>query len=208
MRCREREPDRSAPRAAAVEQAVRPGVLALQGSAEPHSARLRELGYEPVEVRQRPHLDAVTHLILPGGESTTLHHLLTLYGLWDPIVERYRANDLALFGTCAGAILLGWAEDSERPPRMRLADAAVARNAYGRQVDSFTRDLVLEGFDGPPFHAIFIRAPRIGAVGPKLQVLARDGADPVLVEGGRILLATFHPELTEDTRIHERFLRM
>jgi len=183
-------------------------VLGLQGSTEPHLARLRELGQDPIEVRQLRHLEGVTHLVLPGGESTTLHHLLTLYGLWEPVLERHRAGELALFGTCAGAILLGWDRDGERPPRMRLADVEVVRNAYGRQVDSFTRDVGLEGLDGPPFHAIFIRAPRFGAIGPGYRVLARDGSDPILVEGRRLLLATFHPELTRDLRIHRHFLSM
>jgi 5'-phosphate synthase pdxT subunit len=180
------------------------GVLALQGDFEPHARVLRELGHEPVLVRNREQLARVTHLVLPGGESTTLHHLLELFGLWDAIRGRYRDGSLALFGTCAGAILLG-RSDGERPPRLELLDAVLARNAFGRQVDSFVETLDV---DGAPLPCVFIRAPRFVSVGANARVLARRGDEPVLVEGPRLLAATFHPELSGETRLHRRFLEL
>ena len=121
---------------------MRVGVLALQGSCEPHCDRLVDLGVEPVRVRRLEHLEGLTHLVFPGGESTTLWRLLELYGLWEPIIERSRAGELVLFGTCAGAILMGGAS-ADPPPRMELLDAVVHRNAYGRQLDSFTAEVEL-----------------------------------------------------------------
>src|SRR5689334_3618558 len=131
-----------------MDRAKNVGVLALQGSFEPHMRAVRRLGFEPVLVRSPDDLEGLTHLILPGGESTTLHHLLELFGLREPIVERAKRGDLALFGTCAGAILLG-REDGARPPRFGLLDAGLERNAYGRQVDSFRAPIELEGIAGP-----------------------------------------------------------
>ncbi|MCY3001326.1 MAG: pyridoxal 5'-phosphate synthase glutaminase subunit PdxT [Planctomycetota bacterium] len=180
------------------------GVLALQGGFEPHVAMLARLGVRAREVRSVEALRAVTHLVLPGGESTTLHHLLRLFGMWDELGARFRAGELALFGTCAGAILLGRG-DGERPPRLELLDAVLARNAYGRQVDSFTRELDVLGL---PMACTFIRAPRIVSVGPDVRVLAQLEADPVLVEARGLLAATFHPELGLDPRVHERFLAL
>lgn len=186
------------------------GVLCLQGSSEPHLARLRDLGVAPREVRQRKDLDGLTHLILPGGESTTIRHLLDLFGLTELLLERHRAGALCLFGTCAGAILLGH-DDGTRPKRLALLDVTLERNAYGRQVDSFSEPLALElpGEVGrAPFHGVFIRAPRFARVGPGVRVLARRGDEPVLVEGPGALAGTFHPELTGDLRIHRHFLAM
>ena len=180
------------------------GVLALQGDFEPHARMLHALGHEPVLVRNAEQLARVSHLVLPGGESTTLHHLLELFELWEPIRERYREGSLALFGTCAGAILLG-KSDGTRPPRMELLDAVLARNAYGRQVDSFVKTLEL---DGAPLECVFIRAPKFVSVGARARVLVRDGADAIVVEGPRLLAATFHPELSGDKRLHERFLAL
>lgn len=201
---------------------IRAGVLSLQGSAGPHLDRLRDLGLEPIAVRQRPDLAGLTHLILPGGESTTLHHLLTLYELWQPIIDRARRGDLAIFGTCAGAILLGRAAASERgaerPPRMQLLDAVVVRNAYGSQLDSFRDAIRLDlpageqadpgaGSGDPPLRGVFIRAPRFVETGADVRVLATHASDPVLIESGNLLAATFHPELTDDLRIHRYFVR-
>jgi 5'-phosphate synthase pdxT subunit len=183
------------------------GVLGLQGSSALHEERLRELGARVREVRQLRDLHEVQHLILPGGESTTIHHLLELYGLRTEIVRRFRSGTLALFGTCAGAILLGQ-DDGERPPRLGLLDAVLTRNAYGRQIDSFTRDLTLTGIEGGPFHGVFIRAPRFRRWGTDCRILAVDGDDPVLLEAPGILAATFHPELTQDLRVHQYFLAM
>jgi len=187
-------------------QAQKAGVLALQGSFEPHARALARLGHEPVLVRAPADLVGLSHLILPGGESTTLQHLLELFGLWDPILDRARAGDLALFGTCAGAILLG-KEDGSPPQRFGLLDAGLERNAYGRQVDSFRASIEIEGLEGGPMQAIFIRAPRFASVGESARVLSRLEGEAVLVEQPGLLAATFHPELSEDDRLHARFLR-
>jgi 5'-phosphate synthase pdxT subunit len=182
------------------------GVLALQGDARPHVASFARLGLTAREVRAPCDLDGLTHLVLPGGESTTLHHLLALFGLDARIREAHAAGELALFGTCAGAILAS-RDTGERPPRLGLLDARVRRNAYGHQIDSFTRPLRIEGIEDP-FPGVFIRAPRFTELGPSVRVLARDGDDPVLVEAPGVLAATFHPELTDDPTLHARFLEL
>lgn len=184
------------------------GVLALQGSSEPHLDKLRELGVAAREVRQRRDLERLTHLILPGGESTTIRHLLDLFGLTEPIVARARAGELALYGTCAGAILLAQ-DDGTRPARLGLLDATVARNAFGRQIDSFSRDVPL-ALDGAPapFHCVFIRAPRFTRLGPSVRVLGAFEGEPILVEAPGLLAGSFHPELTGDLRVHRHFLAM
>jgi 5'-phosphate synthase pdxT subunit len=197
---------------------IRAGVLGLQGSSEPHLERLAELGLTPVEVRQKRHLTGLTHLILPGGESTTIRHLLDLFGLTPELVARQRGGEICLFGTCAGAILLA-RDDGERPSRLALLDAEVERNAYGRQVDSFTREvqlalgtrdvpLPLAGSGEPPFHCVFIRAPRFKAVGAGVKVLGAIEGEPILVTAPGLLAGTFHPELTGDLRVHRHFLEM
>ncbi len=198
---------------------TRAGVLALQGSSEPHLERLRELGLAPREVRQRQDLEGLTHLILPGGESTTIRRLLDLFGLADLLVARHRAGELALFGTCAGAILLAQ-EDGTPPRRLALLDATVARNAYGRQTESFAREayLALGSCDAnlaldlsaaePPFHCVFIRAPRFARVGASVRVVGALDGEPILVEAPGLLAGTFHPELTADLRVHRHFLAM
>ena len=194
---------------------TRAGVLGLQGSSEPHLERLAELGLAPVEVRQKRHLTGLTHLILPGGESTTIRHLLDLFGLTPELVARQRGGEICLFGTCAGAILLA-RDDGERPPRLSLLDAEVERNAYGRQIDSFTREVKLSlgpadaaGAAGePPFHCVFIRAPRFKSVGAGVKVLGEIEGEPILVSSPGLLAGTFHPELTGDLRVHRHFLQM
>jgi 5'-phosphate synthase pdxT subunit len=182
------------------------GVLALQGDFAPHGAALARLGVDAREVRAPRDLASLSHLVLPGGESTTLWHLLELFGLVEPLVARHRAGELALFGTCAGAILLG-RDGGERPPRLGLLDCAVARNAYGTQLDSFTRRLSIPVL-GRELDCVFIRAPKLRTVGPGVEVLARDGDDPILVRAPALLAATFHPELTNDPGVHELFLTM
>jgi pyridoxal 5'-phosphate synthase pdxT subunit len=172
------------------------GVLALQGAFREHAAALRKLGAAVVEVRRPDELDGLDGLVIPGGESTTMMRLAELYGL-DDAIRGYRG---AIFGTCAGMIVL----DSEH---WDLADLVVDRNAFGRQVRSFEADVALAG-DEIPLRGVFIRAPRIRDAGADLEVLGELDGEPVLVRDGRLLLATFHPELTEDLRVHELFLQL
>ena len=169
-------------------------MLALQGNFREHAAVLRRLGAEPVEVRKPEELAGLDGLVVPGGESTAIARLMRLYGL----EEALRRFEAPVFGTCAGLILLG-------RDRLGLVDVEVARNAYGRQVASFEADLALEGED-EPLRGVFIRAPRVVDVGPDVEVLAELDGEPVLLRQGRFLVASFHPELTDDTRVHERFL--
>jgi 5'-phosphate synthase pdxT subunit len=183
-----------------VDQPLRIGVLAVQGNFREHAAVLRRLGAEPVEVRLPGELAGLDGLILPGGESTAITRLMRLYGL----DEALRSFDPPIFGTCAGMIVL----DREH---LGLADIRVARNAFGRQRHSFEADLevsALFGGEGEPLRAVFIRAPWIEDAGPDVEILAEVDGHPVLARDGRILVAAFHPELTDDTRIHEFFLEL
>ena len=175
---------------------MRIGVLALQGAFREHAQMLRRLGAEVVEVRLPAELEGLDGLVIPGGESTTIMRLAEIYGL-DEAIRRYRG---AIFGTCAGMIVLDRAH-------LGLADLEVDRNAYGRQVRSFEADVRLED-DEPPLRGVFIRAPRIRELGSELEVLGTLDGEPVLVRDGRLLLAAFHPELTDDVRVHERFLEL
>jgi 5'-phosphate synthase pdxT subunit len=175
---------------------VRIGVLAVQGNFREHVAVLRRLGADPVEVRKPEQLAGLDGLVVPGGESTAIGRLIRLYGLEEGI----RRFERPIFGTCAGMILL----DRDHLGR---ADIAVQRNAYGRQVASFEADLELDG-EAEPLRGVFIRAPWIEVAGPEVEVLAEHDGRPVLVRDGNILLASFHPELTADTRVHERFLEL
>jgi 5'-phosphate synthase pdxT subunit len=179
-----------------VQRPVKVGVLALQGAFREHTRSLRRLGAEVVEIRKPADLEGLDGLVVPGGESTTIMRLAELYGL----DEALRSFDGALFGTCAGMIVL----DRDH---LALADIEVDRNAYGRQVWSFEADVALAG-DELPLHGVFIRAPRIRELGPDVEVVGRLGDEPVLVRDGRLLLATFHPELTDDLRVHELFLEL
>ena len=174
--------------------AARVGVLALQGNFREHEAMLRRLGVDAVEVRKPEELAGLDGLVVPGGESTTFMRLMRLYGLDEAIREFQRP----VLGTCAGMIVL----DRDH---LGLVDLEVDRNAYGRQVASFEADLRLAGED-EPLRGVFIRAPRVRATGEDVEVLAEHEGEPVLVRDGRILVASFHPELTEDTRVHELFL--
>ena len=155
---------------------------------------LRGLGATPVEVRKPEELDGLDGLVIPGGESTAITRLMRLYGL----EEALRGFTRPVFGTCAGMILL----DRDH---LGLVDISVRRNAYGRQVASFEADLELDG-DAEPLRGVFIRAPRVDEVGPEVEVLAEHDGEPVLLREGRFLVASFHPELTDDPRVHERFL--
>jgi pyridoxal 5'-phosphate synthase pdxT subunit len=169
------------------------GVLAVQGNFREHVAMLRRLGADPVEVRKPEQLTGLDGLVIPGGESTTFMRLMRLYGL----EEAVRGFERPILGTCAGLIVL----DHEH---LGLLDVDVSRNAYGRQVASFEADLDLG--EGAPLRGIFIRAPRVRRVGAEVEVLAELDGEPVLMRQGRFLVATFHPELTDDTRVHELFL--
>jgi len=179
------------------------GVLALQGDFEAHEKALARAGAEPVEVRSAEDLQNVDGLVIPGGESTTMWKLLVEENLLQPLREFGARRPI--FGTCAGAILL--ASDVSNPPQpsLGLMDIDVERNAYGRQLESRIATLQPEGLKGD-LEAVFIRAPIIRRVGGDAKVLARYRGDPVLVEQGRHLVATFHPELTSDTRVHLMFL--
>lgn len=183
------------------------GVLALQGAFARHIEACERLGTHAVEVRTVADLAGVDALILPGGESTTMSKLLESQGLFDAVAERLAAG-MPAFGTCAGLILLAHDVRDGRADQRSFAviDCAVRRNGYGRQVDSFEIDLDVAGVPGGPFHAVFIRAPRIESVGPGVDVLARVGDDPVVCRSGTVLTAAFHPELTDDLRLHELFL--
>jgi 5'-phosphate synthase pdxT subunit len=172
------------------------GVLALQGNFREHAAMLRRLGADVVEVRKPEQLESLAGLVIPGGESTTFMRLMRLYGL-DAAVQEFAGPVL---GTCAGMIVLD-------RNHLNAVDVEVDRNAYGRQVASFEADLALtEG--GAPLRGVFIRAPRVREVGDDVEVLAEHEGEPVLLRQGRFILASFHPELTDDTRVHERFLEL
>lgn len=188
---------------------MRIGVLALQGDFAAHAARIADLGAEPVEVRYARQLNCVEGLVLPGGESTTNLILLDSEGLWDALLGFARTRPV--LGTCAGAILLAREVSNPSQPSLGAVDIAIERNAYGRQVDSSIRwvdpepEFAARTGTGP-LEAVFIRAPIIRSIGPDVEVLLRDGADPILVEHGPHLAATFHAELTRDARLHELFL--
>jgi 5'-phosphate synthase pdxT subunit len=175
---------------------LRIGVLALQGNFREHVHMLRRLGAEAIEIRKPEQLDGLDGLVIPGGESTTFMRLMALYGL----DEALRHFERPVFGTCAGMIVLD-------RHHLRLVDVSVRRNAFGRQLASFETDLEVEGMDGS-VRAVFIRAPWVEEVGPGVEVLAEVDGRPVLVRDGRFLVASFHPELTDDPRLHERFLEL
>jgi len=182
----------------------RVGVLALQGDFQAHQQALERAGAEAVEVRTAADLENVEGLVIPGGESTTMVKLLEREKLLYPLREFGRRRPI--FGTCAGAILLATEVANAAQSSLGLMDMQVERNAYGRQLDSRIAHLDPQGMDGG-LEAVFIRAPIIRRVGKDVKVLATYEGDPVLVEQGRHLAATFHPELTDDTRVHLRFLQ-
>ncbi|WP_026234236.1 pyridoxal 5'-phosphate synthase glutaminase subunit PdxT [Thermus oshimai] len=184
------------------------GVLALQGDFREHKEALKRLGIEAKEVRKKEHLEGLKALIVPGGESTTIGKLAREYGIEDEVRKRVEEGSLALFGTCAGAIwlareILGYPEQ----PRLGVLDVAVERNAFGRQVESFREDIQIKSFS-EPFPGVFIRAPLFRRVGEGVEVLAELGGLPILVRQGKVLASSFHPELTEDLRLHRYFLEM
>lgn len=184
------------------------GVLALQGDVAEHASALADCGAHVVEVRSPGHLAGLDGLVLPGGESTTMSMLLERAGLFEPLAKRL-ADGMPALGTCAGMILLAADVLDGRPDQRSFAalDIAVRRNAFGRQVQSFEAGLDVAGFSaGGPFDAVFIRAPAVERVGPTVEVLASVDGRPVLCRQGRVLAAAFHPELSEDLRLHRLFL--
>ncbi len=181
-------------------------MLALQGDYAAHAALLRRLGHEPRQVRRCRDLDSLGALVIPGGESTTLLNLMADEP-WFDALRSFHDRGGFLFGTCAGAILLAREVSGPAQRSLGLLDAAIDRNAYGRQLDSFEADLDLPG-TGARVRAAFIRAPRFTALGPGVEVLARHEGVPVLVREGRVLAATFHPEITGDPSVHRLFLEM
>jgi len=186
------------------------GVLALQGDTREHLAALREAGASVSTVRRLYELNSVDALVIPGGESTAISHLLRELDLLEPLRARL-ADGMPCYGSCAGMILLaGEILDAGTPGREALPlggiDMTVRRNAFGRQVDSFEEDIDVVGIDGP-VHAVFIRAPWVERVGPEVEVLATAGGHPVAVRQGSVLATAFHPEVTGDRRIHHLFLQ-
>ena len=181
------------------------GVLALQGDFAAHAAALRKAGADVREVRRVEDLGGLRGLVLPGGESTTLLKLMADEP-WFEALRRFHTDGGVLLGTCAGAILLA-REVRPKQPSLGLLDAAVHRNAYGRQVDSFEAEVETPGLGGA-MRGVFIRAPRIAATGPEVEVLGTLRGEPVLVRQGRVLAATFHPEIAGDDRLHRLFVSL
>jgi 5'-phosphate synthase pdxT subunit len=188
------------------------GILALQGDFREHGAVLRQIGVTPIEVRLPKHLAQVDRLIIPGGESTAIGRLLGRYQLLEPLRERAQAGTLAIWGTCAGAILLAREVLDQKQggqAGLHLMDLVIRRNAYGSQLDSFEQPLPIAVLGEPPLLGVFIRAPQIERVSPGVQVLGRlPQGGIVAAQQGRLLATTFHPELTPDDRVHRYFLEL
>jgi 5'-phosphate synthase pdxT subunit len=178
------------------------GVLALQGDFDAHRRRLEELGADVVLVKKPEQLDEIDGLVIPGGESGTFLKLLGEAGFQK---LAHFAHTKPTFGTCAGAILLAREVDNPKQAGLGALDIGIRRNAYGRQVDSSIREGKL---NGSPIEMVFIRAPKIERVGPGVEVIATEGMDPVAVRQGKAMAATFHPELSDDTRVHRAFLEL
>ncbi len=187
------------------------GILALQGDFAEHEAMLRRLGVNTRQVRSSEDLRGLEGLIIPGGESTTFCRLMTDFGLYEPL-RAFVGTGAAVWGTCAGMIVLARSASDLEFPTLEAMDIEVLRNAYGRQVDSFEADLEVEALGAEPFHAVFIRAPVVASVGPKVEVLATVQHEPdyreapVALRQGPLMATSFHPELTKDTRFHSYFL--
>jgi 5'-phosphate synthase pdxT subunit len=178
------------------------GVLAIQGDFDAHKKRLEELGADVVLVRKPEQLDEIAGLVIPGGESGAFLKILGLEG-FEKLKQFVRLKPT--FGTCAGAIMLAKEVTNPDQPGLGALDIGIRRNAYGRQIDSSIREGL---FSGSPLEMVFIRAPKIERVGPGVEVMATEGKDPVAVRQGRTMAATFHPELSDDTRVHEKFLEL
>jgi 5'-phosphate synthase pdxT subunit len=183
------------------------GVLALQGAFREHCWMLERCGAETVEVRKAEQLDDIVGLVIPGGESTTMGKLLVEWGLMDKIKTR-AAQGMAIYGTCAGMIVLSKDIIDSDQPRLGLMNTVVQRNAFGRQQESFEADLFVPEFGAAPVQAVFIRAPYIVSVGADVQVLASVADKIVIARQGKLLATAFHPELTDDDRIHKYFMKL
>jgi 5'-phosphate synthase pdxT subunit len=184
------------------------GVLSIQGDFLEHRQTLQRAGVDAPEIRLPGHLDDIDGLIIPGGESTTIVQLLDIYNFREVLTEKVRSG-LPVWGTCAGMIVLADRLTDRRPDPLHLMDIVVSRNAFGRQVDSFEEDIKVRDIDGPPFRAVFIRAPVVNRLGQDVKVLAElnDGR-AVAVRQGHMLATAFHPELTEDDRLHRMFVKI
>lgn len=184
------------------------GVLAVQGDFAEHIAVLAKLGVKAREVRLPEHLDSLDGLIIPGGESTTLSRLMTIYNLREPM-QQMASEGCAVWGTCAGMIMLAQEITENDPVPLGIMDIGVQRNAFGRQIDSFEQSLDVSVFGPDPYHAIFIRAPLIIRVGKDVKVLSALDVDrPVAVQQENLMATSFHPELTDDYRFHSYFLEL
>lgn len=181
------------------------GVLSLQGAVEEHLRMIKRCGFEGVKVKTVEDLKKVDRLIIPGGESTAIGKLAKIYGLDREISKRGREG-MPIFGTCAGMILLANKIVGNEQIRFNLIDIEVERNAFGRQVDSFEADLKIKDFSGKHFKAVFIRAPYIKKLGREVKVLAKFKGKIVMARQKNILVSSFHPELTDDLRVHKYFL--
>lgn len=182
--------------------------MSIQGDFREHRLILNELGVDAPEIRLPEQLDGIDGLIIPGGESTTIVQLIDIYGFRDVLTDKVK-NGMPVWGTCAGMIVIANELTDHRPEPLHLMDINVSRNAFGRQVDSFETDIEIEEVCGPPYHAIFIRAPVVNSMGEDVKVLAAlDDGRAVAVRQGNLLATAFHPELTTDARVHELFVRM
>ena len=185
------------------------GVLAIQGDYREHRNLLESLGADVKEIRLPDQLDAVDGLIIPGGESTTIVQLIDIYNMREKLRERVLNEGMPTWGTCAGMIVMAHKLSDHRPDPLKLMNIEVSRNAFGRQVDSFETDLEVEDMDGPPYHAVFIRAPVVDTIGEGVRIISSlDDGRPVAVRQGHMLATAFHPELTNDPRMHKLFLKM
>lgn len=183
------------------------GVLALQGAFREHVKALESLGAESREIRRRRDLEGIDALIIPGGESTTIGKLMVSYHLLEPIRELGAAG-LPVYGTCAGLVMLAKSVVEGDQPLLGLMDIEARRNAFGRQVKSFEAPLAIPALGAEPFPGIFIRAPWIESAAPEVEILASHDGHPVAARQGSLLVTAFHPELTDDPRLHRYFLQM
>jgi len=181
------------------------GVLAIQGDYQEHKNMLESVGAVTKEIRLPNELEDIDGLIIPGGESTTIIQLIDIYEMRNPIIERVNSG-MAIWGTCAGMISIAKTLKDKRPDPLHLMDIEVSRNAFGRQIDSFETYLDIKNIEGPPVRGIFIRAPVVTNIGKGVEILSEiESGKPVMVLQDKMLATSFHPELTDDTRIHEFF---